>query len=588
MRASPFVSIALTLTSALAAPGQTPPPPPDPDRILVEDLPPQGAQEAAAPAGGELAGLEAEAERLYADGELSRALLLYADLAARHPTAAERARLGITAAWLSFQLGDRDAATGQLGRVLFDDPSAPFRPELFNPDFAALFLDTQRDATERRARAAAERTRSAVDAIRAGRFAEARKALLAALELAPDDPEVLYNLALVDQREGDLDAALAGFEKILSLGRAQPGRVGRDLEALVLNNVAVLYFTRADYEVARDALERALRLDPDDARALYNLGLTRQRLGDAEGGYAALRQARGIDRRDTDIARALALAEMAHGRWVEAVALLLEATRDRAEDPELWFQLGRAQRGLGNADGALQSLAAAERLDPRNRAGVALPAALAAVEILRQRGDSAGAAAAAERAVALDQEGVDGWMLLGLARLDAGDAAGARAALERARALAPGRADVAHNLGTACLVQRDWTAAETAFRAALELDPADADARKVLDQIAAQRAAAAAAQKPARGRPAPPALGATLVRVDYAPLGIEGLRVEAITAGGAAARAGLAVGDLVLRVDGKPAESAEALRKRAGARREGVVLELLREGRVAKLRFKLE
>jgi tetratricopeptide (TPR) repeat protein len=586
MRALSLLSILLAAASAAGSPAQTPPPR-DP-KIQVEDLPPEGSPTAGARDPGELAALEAEAERLYADGELGQALVLYADLAARHPDAGGRARVGITAAWLSFQLGDRDAAARQLGRVLFERPAAPFRPELFNAEFAALFQDAQRDAVAQRARAAAERTGVAVDAIRAGRYDEARRELSSALELAPDDPEVLYNLALVDQRQGRHDAALAGFEKILSLGRAQPARLARELEVQVLNNIAVLYFARADYEVARDALERALRLDPDDARAVYNLGLTRQRLGDAEGGFSALRQARRLDPRDTDIARALALADIARGQWVEAVALLLETTRDRPEDPELWFQLARAQRGLGNAEGALQSLAGAERLDPGGRAGVALPAALAGVEILRQRGDSAGAAAAAERAVALDPNGVDAWMMLGLCRLDGGDAAGARAALERARALAPGRADVAHNLGTACLAQRDWSAAENAFRAALELDPSDADARSVLDRIAAQRAAAAAPARPARGRPAPPALGATLIRVDYAPLGIEGLRVETVAADGAAARAGLAAGDLVLRVDGRPVETPEALRKRAIARRGGIVLDLLRAGRPVQLRLKLE
>ena len=51
-------------------------------------------------------------------------------------------------------------------------------------------------------------------------------------------------------------------------------------------------------------------------------------------------------------------------------------------------------------------------------------------------------------------------------------------------------------------------------------------------------------------------LGATLKAVDYAPLGIRGLLVEAVAAGGVADRAGLLVDDLVLRIGGRPVTQA--------------------------------
>ncbi len=568
--------------------------------ISAEDLPVEGDPIAPSqdpePA-DPVAALEAQARTEYADGNLASALALYLELATRHPDPQARGGFRVTAAWLSMQLGDTEAARHQLGEALFADPALPFRSDLYSPDFTALYQDQLAAAVDRRAREATERTAQAVDAIRGGRLRDARAALEAALELAPSDPEILYNLALVDLRERRSDAALAGFERVLALERGREGGLPRNLKSQALNNIAVLYFARADYEVARDSLQAAIELDPADARAWFNLGLTRQKLGDAAGGHAALRRARELDRSDVDIARALASSDIDRGDWVEAVALLLEGTRARPEEPELWLQLGRAQRGLGNADGALSSWESAARLDPDNRFGIAVPALRLRADLLLERGDGAAAGADARRIVDLDADNVDGWMLLGLARKRSADLTGAREALERARQLAPQRADVAQNLGSVYLDQKDLAAAQAAFEAVLSLEPDNAEARRVVDSLVArQQAAAAESAPPARGASRPPArgrgdisdLGWSLGKADYAALRIEGLVIENVEAGGAAARCGLRAGDLILRVDNQPPPSIAGLQKRAVKQRNGVLLHILRAGKPLEIRLRLD
>lgn len=570
----------------------------DSGKIEAEDLPAAGEPipPSAEPA-DPLTALEAQARLEYSDGNLARALELYLELARRHPEPSASGGHRVTAAWLSLQLGDRQAAASQLADALFGDPALPFRADLYSAEFVALYQDALAAAVERRSRTATERTGFAVDAIRAGRLGEARQALDEARALAPDDPEILYNLALVDLRERRADDALAGFERVLALERGRAGGLPRTLKSQTLNNVAVLYFARGDFEVTRDTLEAALALDPDDSRAWFNLGLTRQKLGDAAGGHAALRKARDLDRRDVDIARALALSDMERGEWVEAVALLLEGTRQRPEDPDLWLQLGRAQRGLGNLDGALASWDAAFRLDPQNRLGAAATALLLRAGAQHEKGDGAATVADAQRLVDLRPQEADGWMLLGLGRKRLGDPAGARAALERARELAPGRADVAQNLGAVCLELKDLPAAEAAFRAVLAVDPDNAEVRDVLDRmVAQQQAAAAAAAAPATraGRPARrergdiSELGWSLGNADYEQLGIEGLVVENVESDGAAARSGLRAGDLILRVDNLPPPSIASLQKRAVKQRNGVLLHVLRAGRPLQLRLRLD
>ena len=78
----------------------------------------------------------------------------------------------------------------------------------------------------------------------------------------------------------------------------------------------------------------------------------------------ALRRARSLAPSDVTTARALAVAEIDRANWVAAVALLVEASIGRPDDPELKLQLGRAQRGLGNAPGAIVSFRSAIDLDP--------------------------------------------------------------------------------------------------------------------------------------------------------------------------------------------------------------------------------
>ncbi len=124
------------------------------------------------------------------------------------------------------------------------------------------------------------------------------------------------------------------------------------------------------------ALEEAAGLNTRDPRVWFNLGLARQKHGLAGPGLEALRTAHELDRSDAEIALELGRAFIAAQRWMDAVAVLLEATQMHPESATLWLEFAAAQRGLGNLYGMTTSLAKAIELDPANDQGAGFQAAM--------------------------------------------------------------------------------------------------------------------------------------------------------------------------------------------------------------------
>ena len=549
-------------------------------QVEVEELPTPIEERTTAPneAAAAPATSESAAVRLYADGDLAGAREVYDRLVAASGESRERARFALHGAWLSWQLDDRAGALTRLETAVYLDPDVEFRGDNYSPEFVAAFYDARRVALHRRKVTSSNAINAAVAELRGGDLARARQLLAEALRLVPDDPDAVYNLALVDLRAGDTDAALAGFERVLALERGNPEGVTRALKVQALNNAAVVYFSRGDFLDAETALAEAVRLVPEDASAWFNLGLTRQKLSRTGPAHEALLRARALAPGDAPIARALALTEIDRRNWPAAVALLVEATAAEPADADLQLLLGRAQLGLGNGAGAVASLRRALKLDAAGGAGVGATAARLLAEALRAAGDAGGSAAAARALLARLPADPDGWMYVGLAALATNDLPAAIEALERARRAAPGRADIAHNLGSAYVATLDYARAEEALSAALALDPENAATRAALAQLQARATAPGERVE----------LGARFSLGGDPELGRRGLRVDAVAAGSPAARAGLRAGDLVLRAAGRAVGDPAALARLIGERRGATALEVMREGRIFELKIRLE
>lgn len=107
---------------------------------------------------------------------------------------------------------------------------------------------------------------------RMGKFDMAEQAYLRAVELDPKFTDARYNLALLYIRNKDYPKALAQLEEAV--------RLREDPDYLINYGVVLRELNRFDASEA--ALERAVGIDPDNALALNNLGMTHYLAGNME------------------------------------------------------------------------------------------------------------------------------------------------------------------------------------------------------------------------------------------------------------------------------------------------------------------
>ena len=108
----------------------------------------------------------------------------------------------------------------------------------------------------------------------AGRLNESKNALEKAHSLNEDDEEILNALAVATMDAGDIDAALALCAKGLSQNELNPR---------LWNTFGVIYFKKDDLELASEAFEHAVTINPYYYDALFNLRDTYDSMGNAEG-----------------------------------------------------------------------------------------------------------------------------------------------------------------------------------------------------------------------------------------------------------------------------------------------------------------
>jgi tetratricopeptide (TPR) repeat protein len=125
-----------------------------------------------------------------------------------------------------------------------------------------------------------------VAASRDGNFQKAVEAFAKVNEMAPDRPEVLYNLGFAYEGLEQMDAAVEQYERALEL---------RPEYYDPLIALAAIHTARKEWSEAANRYERAIALRPQEIAVLYNYGAVSMNAGDMEKAVSAFEKVLAIE-----------------------------------------------------------------------------------------------------------------------------------------------------------------------------------------------------------------------------------------------------------------------------------------------------
>ena len=157
-----------------------------------------------------------------------------------------------------------------------------------------------------------------------GKLAEARKALDAAKEVAPDNLEVQYTDVNLLEAEGRRQEAINALNKILSATRKLSYSSGEiSNRSIFLERLGLMYRTVGRYDDAVDTFRQLAELDPDkDARVLAQIADTYRQAGQFDKAVDEINKAYAKYPKDrmVGVIRASILADAGHPKQaIEAV-----------------------------------------------------------------------------------------------------------------------------------------------------------------------------------------------------------------------------------------------------------------------------
>ncbi|CAB3781545.1 tetratricopeptide repeat protein [Pararobbsia alpina] len=318
--------------------------------------------------------------------------------------------------------------------------------------------------------------REAYSAHQNGRFADAERGYLAALQRVPDDVDALHLLGVLRHQQGRNDEAVVLLRRAVELRPRFGGahlNLGNAWKALrqfekaqasyraaiaVQPEFAHAHFNLANtlvtldkHEEAIDHFEQALHLQPNNPAALNNLGNALMALKRHEAAVGAFHKALKLQAGHAGAHNNLGLALNALGRHEEALEQFRAAIASEPNFTLAHFNLGTTFDKLNRAPEAIAPLEAVTRAQP-----AFAPAHYALGNAYAACADLARAIAYLEKAVELDPTFALAWQDLGTVLYELGQLPRAAEAFETATRLRPDLALAQYNRGLVALMNGDF------------------------------------------------------------------------------------------------------------------------------------
>ncbi|MDR1920904.1 MAG: tetratricopeptide repeat protein [Candidatus Adiutrix sp.] len=123
-------------------------------------------------------------------------------------------------------------------------------------------------------------------------------------------------------------------------------------------------FAQGRPQEALDGLEEFLQTEPDNVRALSDLGAIRQALGQGEEAIAAFQKAAALAPDNQTAGTNLALALIAARKWPAAREQLNRLLAQNQNEARLWALLAKTEQALGNRPAAVEFIDRSLNLNP--------------------------------------------------------------------------------------------------------------------------------------------------------------------------------------------------------------------------------
>jgi len=187
-----------------------------------------------------------------------------------------------------------------------------------------------------------------------GRIAEAREHLVKADALEPDTPEVLHNLTILSEAQGDLRSALGYLERSVAL---------YSNSGLLYAKLGVMRARLGEAAGARQAFQRSIELAPDFSAGRFQFGEFLRLSGEHSEARTQYREALRLDPGFVRARVGLAATLNALGHHADAGRESQAALKQDATSAEALLQTALALAGLGRTNDALRAVKGALQLD---------------------------------------------------------------------------------------------------------------------------------------------------------------------------------------------------------------------------------